>query len=125
MILKQVCTELGVPLAPEKQEGSSTTIVFLGIVIDTVKQELRLPEEKLKRLQASLKEWEKRKSCTRKELESFIGVLQHACRVIKPGRSFLRQAIVLLSITKRHYHYVHLYAEFRADLMWWRAFAAH
>ena len=125
MILKQVCTELGVPLAPDKQEGPSTTIVFLGIVIDTVKQELRLPEEKLGRLQASLIEWEKRISCTRKELESFIGVLQHACRMIKPGRSFLRQAIALLSVTKHHYHYVRLNAEFRADLMWWRTFAAH
>ena len=50
MILKQVCTELGVPLSPDKQEGPSTTILFLGIVIDTVKQELCLPEEKLGRL---------------------------------------------------------------------------
>ena len=51
MILKQVCTKLGVLLVPDKQEGP---IVFLGIVIDTVKQELRLPEEKLGHLQASL-----------------------------------------------------------------------
>ena len=28
--------ELGVPLAPEKQAGPSTTIEFLGITIDTV-----------------------------------------------------------------------------------------
>ena len=69
MIFKQVCTELRVPLVPEKQEGPSTTILFLGIVIDTIKQELRHPEKKLGRLQASLEEWVKRKSCTRKELE--------------------------------------------------------
>ena len=100
--LKQVCTELGIPLAIDKEEGPSTTIVLLGIIIDTVKQELRLPADKLMRLQGILIEWEKRKSCTRKELESFIGVLQHACRVIKPGRSFLRQAIALLSVTKHH-----------------------
>lgn len=66
--LKQVCTELGVPLAPDKQEEPSTTIVFLGIVIDTVKQELRLPTEKLMWLQGILTIWEKRKSCIRKEL---------------------------------------------------------
>ena len=110
--LKQVCTELGVPLATDKEEGPSTTIVFLGIVIDAVKQELRLPADKLMHLQGILIEWEKCKSCTRKELESFIGVLQHACRVIKPGRSFLRQATALLSVTKHHYHHVHLNAEF-------------
>ena len=111
-MLKQVCTELGVPLAIDKEEGPSTTIVFVGIVIDTVKQELRLPADKLMHLQGILIEWEKRKSCTRKELESFIGVLQHAYRVIKPGRFFLRQAIALLSVTKHHYHHVCLNAEF-------------
>ena len=96
---KQVYTELGVLLAPDKQEGLSTPIVLLGIVIDIVEQELRLPTEKLVCLQAILREWEKQKSCTRKELESFIGVLQHVCRVIKPGRSFLQQAIAQLGIT--------------------------
>jgi len=48
--LKQVCTDLGVPLAPEKQAGSTSTIKFLDIIIDTVKQELRLPRDKLDRL---------------------------------------------------------------------------
>ena len=44
-ILHKVCNDLGVLLAPEKQEGPDTIITFLGITIDTIKQELRLPEE--------------------------------------------------------------------------------
>ena len=44
--LKKICSELGVPLAPEKQDGPTPVIVFLGIVIDTIKQEMRLPEDK-------------------------------------------------------------------------------
>ena len=47
-ILTNTYAELGVPLAPEKQEGPSTTLTFLGIEIDTVRQELRLPQDKLK-----------------------------------------------------------------------------
>ena len=43
--LKRVFKDLGVPLASEKQEDPSSVIVFLGIVIDTLKQEMRLPEE--------------------------------------------------------------------------------
>ena len=54
---KRVCSELGVSLAPEKQDGPTTVIVFLGVVIDTIKQEMRLPEDKLKRLLATLQEW--------------------------------------------------------------------
>jgi len=51
-----VCSDLGVPLAAEKQAGPSTTIEFLGIIIDTIQQELHLPDEKLSRLQSLLQE---------------------------------------------------------------------
>ena len=48
--LKLVCKYLGIPLAPEKQAGPSTCIEFLDIIIDMVKQELRLSRDKLDRL---------------------------------------------------------------------------
>ena len=53
-IVHKVCNDLGVPLAQEKQEGPDTTITFLGITIDAINKELRLPEEKLKRLLETL-----------------------------------------------------------------------
>lgn len=59
---------------------------------------------------------------TRRELESLFGFLQHACRVIRPGRSFLRRMIDLLRV--RPHHHVRLNVEFRADLWWWTIFAA-
>ena len=97
-ILQRVRQDLGVPLAPEKQDGPAEVLTFLGIEIDTIRQELRLPAEKLQQLLQMVDEWENRKACTRWELESLIGTLQHACKVIWPGRSFLRRVISLLSI---------------------------
>ena len=47
-----LCSELGFPTAPEKTFGPATIITFLGIEIDSVRQELRLPQDKLVRLQA-------------------------------------------------------------------------
>ena len=44
--LQQVCQELGVPLAPEKQDGPAEVLTSLGIEIDTIRQELRLPAKK-------------------------------------------------------------------------------
>ena len=122
LIVKE-CRELGVPLAPEKQEGPSPVITFLGIQIDTQLGILRLPEEKLQRLLQMTTAWLKRKACTRRELESLIGSLQHAFKVVRPGRSFLRQAISLLSVAKRPHHHIRLNQEFRSDIMWWAAFA--
>ncbi len=124
-ILLKVCADLGVPLAPEKQEGPSPILTFLGIIIDTLKGELRLPAEKLQRLLVTLDEWLPRHACTRKQLESLIGTLHHACKVIRPGRSFLRRAIALLSIASKPHHHIRLNAEFRADMLWWKTFASY
>ena len=124
-ILHKVCKDLGVPLAPEKQEGPSSVITFLGITIDTNSQELRLPKEKLKRLLDTLTQWEQRKSCTHKELESLIGSLQHACTVIQPGRTFMQNVIPLLKVAKCQHHHIRLSVELRSDLAWWRLFASH
>ena len=124
-ILQRVCHELGVPLAPEKQDGPAEVLTFLGIEIDTIRQELRLPVEKLQRLLQMVNEWERRKACTRRELESLIGILQHACKVIRPGCSFLCRAISLLSITKQPHHHIRLNAEFRSDIRWWKASATN
>ena len=81
---------LEVPLAAQKQAGPSTCIEFLGIIIDTVKQELRLPRDELDRLLMAVQQWQACKSCKKRELESLIGTLHHVCAVVHPGRSFLR-----------------------------------
>ena len=124
LALERLCASLGVPLAPDKRMGPSPVLTFLGIVIDTERGELRLPDDKLQRLMDTLKVWLARRTCTRKELESLIGVLSYACKVVRPGRSFLRRAISLLSVVKLPHHHVRLNAEFKADLSWWKAFAS-
>ena len=121
--LKLVCKDLGIPLAAEKQASPSACIEFLGIIIDTIKKELRLPRDKLDRLLITMHHWQAHKSCTRQELESLIGTLQHACTVVRPGRSFLRQAITLLSLAKQPHHHIRLNTSFRSDIAWWQAFA--
>ncbi len=62
LTLKRICATLGIPLAEEKQWGPSTVITLLGIVIDTIKGELRLPEGKLQRLIHTTAGWGRRKS---------------------------------------------------------------
>ena len=124
-LMQQVCRELGVPLAMEKLEGPTTCLTFLGIEVDTMEGVLRLPQDKLSRLREALAKWECRRSCKRRELESLVGTLQHAYRVVRPGRLFLRRMIDLLCIPKRAYHHIRLNGEFRADLWWWSTFTSH
>ena len=126
-VLNKECTFLGVPIAKHKSVGPTTCLTYLGIELDTVASQLRLPEDKLSRLQALLGEWGDRKACQRKELESLIGLLNHACKVVRAGRSFLRRMIDLLHSTprsRRRHTPIRLNREFRSDLAWWRMFVA-
>ena len=54
--------------------------------------------------------------------ERVIGQLQHACAVVKAGRSFLRRMIELSKIAHKPCHYIRLNHSFHSDLMWWRLF---
>ena len=99
LCLQSVAADLGVPLVPDKQDGPITVIVFIGIIIDTTRQELRLPEDKLRRLLETVTEWKDWKVCTRRDMESLVGILQHACSVIPSGKAFLQRAISLFSIS--------------------------
>ena len=121
--LQSVCTRLGVPLAKHKTEGPATRITFLGITIDTQAGQLSLPDEKLERLRFLLVSWGDHKVCTKKELESLVGILNHACKVIRPGRSFLRRMFDLLKQHGKAYHKIRLNREFRSDLQWWSIFS--
>ena len=101
---------------------SSTCIPFLSIVFDTVRLQLRLPEEKLWRLLGTVWEWQDRKTCTKRELLSLIGQLQHTCRVVQSGRTFLRRMINLSTTANELHHYIRLNRPFSSDLAWWAIF---
>ncbi len=123
--LQTECNLLGIPLAAHKTEGPTTCLTFLGIEIDSAAARLRLPADKLERLLLLLREWAPKTSCLQKELESLIGLLNHACKVIRPGRSFLRRMIDLLHTTchpPRGLIRIRLSKGFRSDLAWWLTF---
>ena len=121
-LIKDVSACLGVPLAEDKCEGPSTSITFLGIQVDTEQGTLSLPADKLSRIQKELEAWRDRKWCRRRMLESLIGLLHHAARVVRPGRSFLRRLINLLQGTRHNNHFIRLNKEARADIHWWMVF---
>ena len=89
-LLEEECKALGITLAPDKKEGPATCLTFLGIEINTVSGTLSLPENKLLRMRQEIDSWLRWKTCRRRELESLVGVLQHAATVIPPGRTFVR-----------------------------------
>ena len=66
--------------------------------------------------------WQHKRKCTKRELLSLMGKLSHACKVITPGRIFLRRLIETACSVSHLNHWVALNRDFRSDLQWWRLF---
>ena len=114
--IQSVCEELGIPLALEKLEGPSQSLTFLGIELDTINMEDRLPEDKMTHVSRQLTAWLLKKKATKREILSSVGLLQHACMVIQPGRTFIARMYSVAARVKELYHFTHFKKEFRSDL---------
>ena len=121
-IAMEMCHRLGVPIAEHKMEGPTWVLTFLGIEVHSERMEVRLPEDKLHRIQEEIKLWTRRKFTTKRYLLSLIGQLQHACCVVRPGWTFLRRMIELSAGVKQLHYRVRLNKGFQLDLRWWAQF---
>ena len=61
--------DLGIPLESQKLVGPSQIMEFLGIEVDSITMQLRLPQDKLERLISLVSEVVAMKSITRKQLQ--------------------------------------------------------
>ena len=62
-MMHKACERMGLPVEPEKDEGPATRLPFLGIELDSMAMEIRLPPEKLAHLRKELTTWKTRKAC--------------------------------------------------------------
>jgi len=120
-----LCSDLGIPLASEKIDGPTTSLAFLGIIIDTHRMEIRLPAEKLARIQDALEKWLTKKSATKRMILSLLGQLQHATKVVRCGRTFTARMYATAAKVKKLHYYTRLNRQFRSDLAWWHTFLHH
>ena len=93
--LLHVFMSLKAPVVASKTIGTCQEIEFMGIVLDSVCMEARLPQGKLSRINVLLNSFKYRRSVHLVDLQSLIGTLQFACKVVVPGRTFLQRAINL------------------------------
>ena len=103
-------------------------IPFLGIEIDTIVNQLRLPREKLVRLQGTLLSWihadrsqTPKSSVTKRDLLFLIVLLYHTSGVVKPGRTLIHGLVNVSMPVRSLEHYVSLRADTRADIAWWNS----
>ncbi|KAM4748862.1 uncharacterized protein WCC33_006262 [Rhinophrynus dorsalis] len=123
-VFREVTARFGVPLAVDKTEGPQSVISFLGIEIDSAAMVFRLPQDKLSALIALVRRVRSAKKVTLLQMQSLIGHLVFACRVMPMGRAFCRRLSLATKGVKAPYHYIRVGAGLKADLAIWEQFLA-
>lgn len=117
-----VLAHLNVPVADDKVLGPSTEIPMLGILLDSIRCEMRLPEDKLTDLREEIRTWSRRASCTKRQLLSFIGKLSFAAKVVPPGRTFVRRLLDCAKACTELDGTLPIDQNTHLDIEWWASF---
>lgn len=107
-MMEQISDNFGVPLAPDKTEGPSTQIKFLGILIDFDKMECRLPKNKLQDLRAQVLRAKVARKLRLRMFQSLLGKLNFACCILPMGQVFCRCLAMATAVVLVPVHFVHL-----------------
>lgn len=124
-LLTLIFARLGVPLSSKKTVGPTHVLEYLGIILDTLAMEARLPEDKVRRIQEHIDSFLTKSNVTKRDLLSLLGHLNFASRVVIPGRSFVSYLLSLArSVPELHYR-VYLTSDCRQELQMWSTFLQH
>lgn len=117
-----VCADIGIPLEADKTVLPTQVIKFVGITIDVRQKEIQLPRDKVEKCRTLLYQYQNKKACTLKEIQSLVGVLNFVCSVILPGRAFLRRFIQFTMQVSENQKFVSINKEYKDDMAMWLVF---
>lgn len=120
---QSLCDLIGLPLSPEKIEGPTPIIIFLGALLNGLDRTLGLPEGKIARAMGELSYVLENKKVTVHHMQRLTGLLNFFCRAIFPGRAFTRRMYAKFSGTHlRQHHHIRVDNELRKDCQIWKTF---
>lgn len=120
-------SDLGVMIQHEKTEGPSRCITYLGLTIDTVKPEIRLPETKRLKYLEGLEELLQASNPKMAQLAKTAGRLVHISSVHRDGAAYIQPLWDILYKERKQWTKAHLEKEgltidpeLNECLQWWK-----
>ena len=124
-IFMEVCALVKLPTAEEKTFWATTRLVFLGLMLDTDKQLVLLPKEKIVKGQIVIANILSKKKIILCELQQLTGFLNFLGRGVTPSRAFTRRLYAYTKGVLKPHHHIRINAEMRLDLQVWLIFLHH
>jgi len=118
----QLCSDLGFRVKEEKNQERHCN-KFLSIEIDTEAMQARLAHDKHEKATALVNSTLAQHSVTHRSLETVLGFLSFASKVVPASRPFLRQLSNALTATSRTHH-IRVSSEIKKALSWFRTLLA-
>jgi hypothetical protein len=120
-LAQSIISQFGLIVNPDKTEGPSQRLSFLGIQLDSVNQTLSCTPARVAELTSLLRSLRRERVITRRHAESLIGKLSFAAQVLPGARPFMRRMLdtVRACRSRRPSHPLHIDPGFRADVHFW------
>lgn len=116
---------LGIPLAADKTVYPTDCLEFLGIVINSKTMEFYLPMQKIDKIKSIIKNFLHVNKITLRELQSLLGLLVFASKVIPMGRVFCKRLYRATCGFKSPFCHIRLNIQIKEDLLVWLKFLDH
>jgi hypothetical protein len=123
--LIQLLMSLGFNINYKKLVSPSTDIVFLGVRINSETMQLSLPPDKLRQIKEVVTSFKHKQRATRRQLQSLAGKLNHAARVVRGGRTFLRRLLSAITKLRSPHHKTRVQGALKHDIDWWNQYMEH
>jgi hypothetical protein len=116
-----IISQFGLVVNPEKTEGPSQRLSFLGVLLDSVDQTLSCTPQRVEELTSLLRSLRRQRVITRRHAESLIGKLSFAAKVLPGARPFMRRMLDTVHACKSRIpsHPLRIDPGFRDDVRFW------
>ena len=117
-----MCEEISIPVVLEKTFWGTTLLVFLGLLLDTEKQLVCIPTDKIEKALGYIEFFLNKKKATVLQFQKLCGSLNFLCRCLIPGRALLRRLYVTGNSELKQHHHIRINKEHKLDLETWKYF---
>ena len=117
---RQLLKDLGLPEAEDKAQPPSTSIKWLGVIVDAANMTLSIPSQKVKTILNEVHNTYHKSYITKRQLQSLLGYLLFVAKCVRPARTFVSR--ILNAMRGASSDHVVIDDQFRADLSWFLEF---
>ena len=117
-----ICNKIQFLVSLEKTIWDTTTLTFLGMLLDSESQTVSVPIEKIQKAVDLVTEILQSRKTTVKKLQKLTGFLNFICRCVLLGRAFTRRMYCHYSPLMLPHHHVRVNTELKSDLRVWLSF---